>query len=129
MVLDKAVKLHLLYKSEKSELAQPLPTGGVMFNSKDRKAFELRHDESSTLLEAELTELESQEYISHQIKEINCMRTANGPLFFGQGPSQAPKVKVEDSFLTQDVDDLEGMSKNQLHQKSLNRWHEIKIKN
>lgn len=86
MLLDKAVKLHLLYKSEKPELAQALPTEGVIFNSKDRKAFELRHDESSTILEAELTELESQEYISQQIKEINCMRIANGPLFFGQVP-------------------------------------------
>ena len=112
MVLDKAVKLHLLYRSEKPEPTHPLASNRQIFSSKDRRAFELRHDESSTLLEAELTELESQEYVSQQIKEIHCMRTANGPLFFGHGPQQPPKVQIEDSYLTQDPDELEGRSKN-----------------
>jgi hypothetical protein len=86
----------------------------------------LRRDESSTLLEAELTELESQEYVSQQIKEINCLRTANGPLFFTQGPKQAPKVQIEDSILPQDVEELSGKDD---AIESLGRLDEIKIKN
>jgi hypothetical protein len=86
----------------------------------------LRRDESSTLLEAELTELESQEYVSQQIKEINCLRTANGPLFFCQGPKQALKVQIEDSLLPHDVDELSGEDD---AIESLVRLDEIKIKN
>lgn len=93
MVADRAVQLHKKYQTERACVKPGSPTN----------AYYRTGNESPTLMEAELTELESHESMQMHFKEINCLRTTNGPVFFAQKPSRAPKVQIEDSIL--DTDD------------------------